>query len=86
MPWPITASRIAGLADAFLVGSEFVGQETSRWCSATTYFYGHGLPEMLAKAVSHRQGATVFGYAPEQDGVMELTPSGRAPSIEEKPK
>jgi glucose-1-phosphate thymidylyltransferase len=52
-------------------------------------FYGHGLPEMLAKAVSRKKGATVFGYvvdAPEQYGVVELAPSGRALSIEEKPK
>jgi hypothetical protein len=52
-------------------------------------FYGHGLPEILAKAVSRKKGATVFGYvvdAPEQYGVVELASSGRALSIEEKPK
>jgi glucose-1-phosphate thymidylyltransferase len=52
-------------------------------------FYGHGLPEMLAKAVARKKGATVFGYmvdTPEQYGVVELAPSGRALSIEEKPK
>jgi glucose-1-phosphate thymidylyltransferase len=52
-------------------------------------FYGHGLPEVLAKAVSRKKGATVFGYVvdtPEQYGVVELAPSGRALSIEEKPK
>ena len=52
-------------------------------------FYGNGLPDKLAKAVSRKKGATVFGYvvgAPEQYGVVELAPSGRALSIEEKPK
>ena len=53
-------------------------------------FYGHGLPELLARATSRAQnGTTVFGYVvntPEQYGVVELAPTGRALSIEEKPK
>jgi glucose-1-phosphate thymidylyltransferase len=51
-------------------------------------FYGHGLPEMLAKAASRKSGATVFGYVvntPQAYGVVELDASGRALSIEEKP-
>ncbi len=52
-------------------------------------FYGHGLPEMLARAATRKSGATVFGYvvnSPEQYGVVELDSDGRALSIEEKPK
>jgi glucose-1-phosphate thymidylyltransferase len=78
-----------GLADAFLVGREFVGQDAVALVLGDNIFYGHGLPEMLAKAASRKKGATVFGYmvnAPEQYGVVQLAPSGRALSIEEKPK
>jgi glucose-1-phosphate thymidylyltransferase len=77
-----------GLADAFIVGREFVGQDCVALVLGDNIFYGHGLPEMLAKAVSRKKGATIFGYVvntPEQYGVVELDPSGRALSIEEKP-
>jgi glucose-1-phosphate thymidylyltransferase len=78
-----------GLADAFIVGREFVGSDSVALILGDNIFYGHGLPEMLAKAVSRKKGATVFGYVvntPEQYGVAELGASGRALSIEEKPK
>jgi glucose-1-phosphate thymidylyltransferase len=78
-----------GLADAFIVGREFVGSDSVALILGDNIFYGHGLPEMLAKAVSRKKGATVFGYVvntPEQYGVAELDASGRALSIEEKPK
>src|SRR5258705_8413844 len=78
-----------GLADAFIVGREFVGQEAVALVLGDNIFYGHGLPEMLSRASSRRKGATIFGYVvntPEQYGVVELGSSGRALSIEEKPK
>lgn len=78
-----------GLADAFIVGRDFVGDDSVALVLGDNIFYGHGLPEMLAKASSRKSGATVFGYVvntPEQYGVIELDKSGRALSIEEKPK
>jgi glucose-1-phosphate thymidylyltransferase len=78
-----------GLADAFIVGREFIGNDSVALVLGDNIFYGHGLPEMLAKAAARPSGATVFGYVvntPEQYGVIELDSSGRALSIEEKPK
>jgi glucose-1-phosphate thymidylyltransferase len=78
-----------GLADAFIVGREFIGNDSVALVLGDNIFYGHGLPEMLANAASRKSGATVFGYvvnAPEQYGVVELDQTGRALSIEEKPK
>ena len=78
-----------GLADAFIVGREFVGSDSVALVLGDNIFYGHGLPEMLAKAAARKSGATIFGYvvnSPEQYGVVELDRDGRARSIEEKPK
>jgi glucose-1-phosphate thymidylyltransferase len=78
-----------GLADAFIVGRDFIGTDTVALILGDNIFYGHGLPELLAKASGRTSGATVFGYfvnTPEQYGVIELDSSGRALSIEEKPK
>ncbi|MBI5263387.1 MAG: glucose-1-phosphate thymidylyltransferase RfbA [Bradyrhizobium sp.] len=78
-----------GLADAFIVGRNFVGNSSVSLILGDNIFYGHGLPEMLAKAAGRITGATVFGYAvntPEQYGVIELDVSGKARSISEKPK
>ncbi|MCG2645521.1 MULTISPECIES: glucose-1-phosphate thymidylyltransferase RfbA [Bradyrhizobium] len=78
-----------GLADAFVVGRDFVGQDSVALILGDNIFYGHGLPEMLANAGARKKGATVFGYyvnTPEQYGVVELDSTGRALSIEEKPK
>ena len=77
-----------GLADAFIVGRDFVGSESVALVLGDNIFYGHGLPEMLVDASRRTKGATVFGYAvkePEQYGVVELGDDGRALSIEEKP-
>jgi glucose-1-phosphate thymidylyltransferase len=77
-----------GLADAFIVGRDFVGDDSVALVLGDNIFHGHGLPEMLAKASSRKQGATIFGYvvnAPEQYGVVELDENSRAISIEEKP-
>ena len=77
-----------GLADAFVVGREFVGTERVALILGDNIFHGHGLPELLTNAVARKRGATIFGYVvntPEQYGVVELDGNGRARSIEEKP-
>ena len=77
-----------GLADAFIVGREFIGKDPVALVLGDNIFHGHGLPEMLASAAGRKAGATVFGYVvntPEQYGVVELDHTGRALSIEEKP-
>jgi glucose-1-phosphate thymidylyltransferase len=71
------------------VGRDFVGEDSVALVLGDNIFYGHGLPEMLAKASARKSGATVFGYvvsAPEQYGVVELDGNSRAISIEEKPR
>jgi glucose-1-phosphate thymidylyltransferase len=78
-----------GLADAFIVGRDFIGSDAVALVLGDNIFYGHGLPGMLSAADARNSGATVFGYivnAPEQYGVVELDDTGRAISIEEKPK
>jgi glucose-1-phosphate thymidylyltransferase len=77
-----------GLADAFIVGRDFVGSSNLALVLGDNIFHGHGLPEMLAAATQRARGATVFGYfvrTPEQYGVIEFDKQGRALSIEEKP-
>ena len=78
-----------GLADAFILGADFIGTDRVALVLGDNIFYGHGLPEMLARANGRGTGATVFGYVvntPEQFGVVEIDGSGRALSIEEKPQ
>jgi glucose-1-phosphate thymidylyltransferase len=78
-----------GLADAFIVGRDFIGPDSVALVLGDNIFYGHGLPSMLSAASIRKKGATVFGYivnTPEQYGVVELDHTGRALSIEEKPK
>jgi glucose-1-phosphate thymidylyltransferase len=77
-----------GLADAFIVGRDFIGTDPVALVLGDNIFYGHGLPDLLVEATKRAPGATVFGYAvttPEQYGVVELGRDGRALSIEEKP-
>jgi len=77
-----------GLADAFVVGADFIGTDRVALVLGDNIFHGHGLPEMLARATARGTGATVFGYVvntPQQYGVVELDSMGRALSIEEKP-
>jgi glucose-1-phosphate thymidylyltransferase len=81
--------RPRGLADAFIVGRDFVGDDHVALILGDNIFYGHGLPELMAKATARKQGATVFGYVvsdPERYGVLEIDAAGKALSIEEKPK
>lgn len=77
-----------GLADAFIVGRDFIGSDAVALVLGDNIFYGHGLPELVTKASARRVGATIFGNVvnnPDQYGVVELDASGRAISIEEKP-
>lgn len=77
-----------GLADAFIVGRDFVGDERVALVLGDNLFFGHGLPELLGAAVVRESGATVFGYPvkdPERYGVVEMTADGKVTSIEEKP-
>lgn len=77
-----------GLAQAFIIGREFVGKENVALVLGDNIFYGHGLPLDLQRAAARRQGATVFAYQvrdPERYGVVEFDADGRAISLEEKP-
>ncbi len=77
-----------GLAEAFLVGREFVGQEPVCLILGDNIFFGHGLPEKLRNAARLTDGALVYAYPvrdPERYGVIEFDEEGRALSIEEKP-
>jgi glucose-1-phosphate thymidylyltransferase len=77
-----------GLADAFIVGASFIGNDRVSLVLGDNIFHGHGLPELLAEATARKTGATIFGYVvntPENYGVVELDETGSAISIEEKP-
>ena len=78
-----------GLADAFIIGRDFVGSDSVALVLGDNIFYGHGLAGELVKATVRSKGATVFGYVvndPERYGVVELDANGMAISLEEKPK
>ncbi|MBW8190759.1 glucose-1-phosphate thymidylyltransferase RfbA [Neiella marina] len=77
-----------GLAQAFILGETFIGNDPSCLVLGDNIFYGHGLSESLKYASSQPSGATVFGYHvhdPERYGVVAFDKNGRAQSIEEKP-
>ena len=77
-----------GLAQAFLIGKEFIGTSNCVLILGDNIFYGHGLIEILQRVSKHRDGATVFGYwvrDPERYGVVEFDNNKQALSIEEKP-
>ena len=78
-----------GLAQAFIIGAEFIGNRPSCLVLGDNIFYGGGLTKKLASAASRRSGATVFAYYvqdPERYGVVSFDAEGQARDIEEKPK
>lgn len=78
-----------GLAQAFLIGEEFIGDSSVCLILGDNIFYGYGFSAMLREAANRERGATVFGYHvtdPERFGVVEFDAAGKAVSIEEKPK
>lgn len=77
-----------GLAQAFILGEEFIGDDHVALILGDNIFYGHGFTDILKKAASQEAGATVFGYNvkdPERFGVVEFNDQGKVISIEEKP-
>src|SRR3954471_218892 len=78
--------RPEGLAQAFIIGREFVGRDTVALALGDNIFYGNGLPELLRHAADRARGATVFAYwvrDPERYGVVEFGADGGAVSLEE---
>jgi glucose-1-phosphate thymidylyltransferase len=80
--------RPEGLAQAFIIGKGFIGEDNVSLILGDNIFYGHGLPEILHKATQLGKGGLIFGYwvrDPERYGVVEFDRSGQVLSIEEKP-
>ena len=80
--------RPEGLAQAFLIGREFIGKDNVCLILGDNIFYGHGFQQTLRKAAQIRKGALIFGYwvrDPERYGVVEFDGKGRVLSVEEKP-
>jgi glucose-1-phosphate thymidylyltransferase len=81
--------RPEGIAQAFLIGRDFISSDPVCLILGDNIFYGHGLPERLDAALKRKQGATVFGYwvkNPQRYGVVSFDPAGRAVDIQEKPE
>ena len=78
-----------GLAEAFLIGEKFIGNDSCALVLGDNIFYGHGFTGMLKEASSKEKGATIFGYYvnnPKDFGVVEFDRNGKAISLEEKPE
>ena len=78
-----------GLAEAFLIGEEFIGNDSCALVLGDNIFYGHGFTGILKEAESRKKGATIFGYYvnnPKDFGVIEFDENGKAISLEEKPE
>ena len=78
-----------GLAEAFLIGEEFIGNDSCALVLGDNIFYGHGFTGMLKEAEAKKVGATIFGYYvnnPKDFGVVEFDENGKAISLEEKPE
>ena len=81
-------ARPEGIAQAFLIGRRFIGDDRVALALGDNVFYGHGFPEYLKHAAERSRGATVFAYwvrDPERYGVVEFDPTGKAVGLEEKP-
>lgn len=91
--WGLTFAYVAqprpeGLAQAFILGRDFIGDEPSALILGDNIFFGHGITKLLQRAVRRSHGATLFLYQvrdPERYGVAELDAAGRVVNIEEKP-
>ena len=78
-----------GLAQAFIIGKDYIKKDTSTLILGDNIFYGHGLASILQNTAAQTSGATIFAYAvnnPKRYGVVEFDPTGKVISIEEKPK
>ena len=78
-----------GLAEAFIIGEEFIGDDSVAMVLGDNIFYGQSFSRVLKEAASREKGATIFGYYvkdPSEYGVVEFDENGMAISIEEKPK
>ena len=78
-----------GLAEAFLIGEDFIGKDSCALVLGDNIFYGHGFTGMLKEAEARKKGATIFGYYvqnPRDFGVVEFDENNRAVSLEEKPE
>ncbi|MED0676151.1 glucose-1-phosphate thymidyltransferase RmlA [Aneurinibacillus thermoaerophilus] len=78
-----------GLAQAFIIGEEFIGDDNVALVLGDNIFYGHGFTELLQRAANRKSGATIFGYNvkdPQRFGVVEFDEKGKVISIEEKPE
>lgn len=80
--------RPDGLAQAFIIGRDFIGDDSCALILGDNIYFGHGLPDKLRAAAAQQDGATVFGYwvrEPERYGVVEFDDNGQVLSLEEKP-
>ena len=78
-----------GLAEAFIIGEKFIGNDSCALVLGDNIFYGHGLTGMLKEAEARKEGATIFGYYvpnPKDFGVVEFDKDGKVISLEEKPQ
>ncbi|MBS1317744.1 MAG: glucose-1-phosphate thymidylyltransferase RfbA [Lachnospiraceae bacterium] len=78
-----------GLADAFIIGADFIGDDSVALVLGDNIFYGQSFSQVLARAAANKKGATIFGYYvrdPREYGVVEFDENGKALSIEEKPE
>jgi glucose-1-phosphate thymidylyltransferase len=84
-----TQDRPEGIAQAFLIGREFIGRQRVALALGDNIFYGQGLKSVLRRAARRSRGATIFGYRvrdPQRYGVVSFDEAGKATAIEEKPK
>lgn len=87
LSWAVQAEP-KGLAEAFIIGKDFIGNDSVALILGDNIFYGNALQPLLHKAIQKKQGCTLFGYEvkdPERYGVAEITSEGKLISLEEKP-